>query len=190
MDTTSEDKNDDAPPKYEPPQPGSLYAAQYPPYANPQLQAQPGVYPPKGQNDAYPIHCQPVSYPVQGQAVFYPCQGQPTAYPSQGAFSQTTVIVQPQVIIRGQDYRYLQNPAHIVCQHCQEAVMTKLTYEAGLLTYSLCGLIICFGLCCGCCIIPFFMDGTKDVEHRCCRCDKVVGKYRPCSLWTNKYRIN
>ncbi|CAL1547857.1 unnamed protein product [Lymnaea stagnalis] len=189
METASVEKNDDAPPKYEPPQPGSLYAGAYPPYPNPQLQGQPGDYSPKGQTDVYlrqgqpgtyPIQCQPGVYPLQSQAGFYPCQGQPAAYPP--GFSQTTVIVQPQVIVRGEDYRFMQNPARIVCQHCQEAVTTKLTYEAGLLTYSLCGLIICFGLCCGCCLIPFFMDGTKDVEHRCCHCDKVVGKFRPCTI--------
>lgn len=56
------------------------------------------------------------------------------------------VVVQPQLMaINGGAYRYMQNPALIVCQHCQATVTTSLSYEVGLLTYAISGLMCLFG---------------------------------------------
>ena len=31
---------------------------------------------------------------------------------------------------------------------------------------------------CGCCVIPFFTDGTKIHSHHCPNCKQLVGQYR------------
>jgi lipopolysaccharide-induced tumor necrosis factor-alpha factor len=105
--------------------------------------------------------------------------GQPQPYPPPQGYSQTAVIIQqPQsMAISGATYRYSQYPALIICQHCQATVTTSMSYETGLLTWAVAGAICLFGFWLGCCLIPFCINATKDVEHSCPNCKHVVGKF-------------
>ncbi|BFZ16090.1 hypothetical protein BsWGS_19129 [Bradybaena similaris] len=99
---------------------------------------------------------------------------------AQPQYAHTTVVIQqPQSLaISSALYRYSQYPALIVCQHCQATVTTLIAYETGLLTWAIAGAICLFGLWLGCCLIPFCINATKDVEHRCPNCKNIVGKFR------------
>ena len=52
-------------------------------------------------------------------------------------------------------------PVTITCRHCQVTGPTKVDFSAGLMTWLICGGVSLFGLICGCCLVPFFMDSTK-----------------------------
>ncbi len=44
---------------------------------------------------------------------------------------------------------------------------------------------------CGCCVIPFFTDGTKVHHHHCPNCKQLVGQYRgsaSCAWWQKRKR--
>ncbi|KAK6973510.1 cell death-inducing p53-target protein 1 [Biomphalaria glabrata] len=117
----------------------------------------------------------PSGYPPSG----YPPAGAcPPPQGYQASAGQTTVIVQPMNMpLPGANFRFMQFPAYIVCQHCQATVTTSTEYTTGLLTWAVAGVICLFGLWLGCCLIPFCIDGTKDVIHRCPNCKQVVGKF-------------
>lgn len=56
--------------------------------------------------------------------------------------------------------------------------MTGQRFVNGMLTWLAVGGIAFFGGIFGCCLIPFCIDGCKDVEHVCPNCKAVVGVYR------------
>ncbi|XP_071100467.1 cell death-inducing p53-target protein 1 homolog [Haliotis cracherodii] len=139
---------------------------QPPPVAYPQ-----GAPPPYGQGP------QPQPYPQAG------------GYPQAGAYlqgqQQTTVVLQQPGYgigpVPGSAMRYRTAPALIICQHCNATVTTSMTYETGLLTWAAAGLICLFGCWLGCCLIPFCVDASKDVNHSCPNCQQIVGKFRQFS---------
>ncbi|KAH9490018.1 hypothetical protein Btru_045050 [Bulinus truncatus] len=140
----------------------------------------------KGYNEPPPKYEPPVAgYPTDPsqQPGMYPPGGSyppPGAYPQsyQGSAQTTVVVHQPSTMpLPSASYRYMQYPALIVCQHCQATVTTATEYQVGLLTWAIAGLICLFGLWLGCCLIPFCIDGTKDVLHRCPNCKQIVGKF-------------
>ncbi|GFO43730.1 hypothetical protein PoB_007023500 [Plakobranchus ocellatus] len=150
--------NADPPPKYEgnPPQAGYPAGEGQPPapvYPQHAYAPQPG-YPP-----------QPGHYPP------------PTAGYAQGVHS-TVIVQQGMGPLSGSTMRYNQSPALIVCQHCQATVTTSMDYKTGLLTWLIAGGACLMGCWLGCCLIPFCLDATKDVEHKCPNCKNVVGMFR------------
>jgi len=64
------------------------------------------------------------------------------------------------------------------CPHCNENIHTKTNYSSGLLTWLISGGCAFLGLICGCCLIPFYMDDCKDVEHYCPKCNGFLGVYK------------
>ncbi|KAG7491902.1 hypothetical protein MATL_G00008910 [Megalops atlanticus] len=56
------------------------------------------------------------------------------------------------------------------CNNCQQRVTTRVLYKAGTFSWVMCFVFIFFGLFCGCCLIPFFMDSFKDAHHSCPQC--------------------
>ncbi|CAG5129852.1 unnamed protein product, partial [Candidula unifasciata] len=79
-----------------------------------------------------------------------------------------------------ESYRYDHTPACVLCQHCGILVTTTITYESGLLTWSVSAMMCLTGCWFGCCLIPFCMRHTKDVVHTCPVCHTVLGVYRNC----------
>lgn len=113
--------------------------------------------------------------PPQGgypQAQPYPQGGYPPPQPGMVPPGQTTVVVTgaPLPIFRDQ-------PVRLKCGHCQADIVTSLTYESGALCWIICGVLLLFGLWLGCCLIPFCIDGCKDVIHTCPNCQQTVGKF-------------
>ncbi|XP_052232077.1 lipopolysaccharide-induced tumor necrosis factor-alpha factor homolog isoform X3 [Dreissena polymorpha] len=86
---------------------------------------------------------------------------------------QQTIYVQgPPIIIQ----IFRDTPVRIQCQYCQAEVFTATHHENGAVTWLAClGIMLVLPL--GCCLIPFFIDGTKDVVHTCPNCYQEVGKW-------------
>ncbi|XP_052232076.1 LITAF domain-containing protein-like isoform X2 [Dreissena polymorpha] len=92
---------------------------------------------------------------------------------SPGKSKQQTIYVQgPPIIIQ----IFRDTPVRIQCQYCQAEVFTATHHENGAVTWLAClGIMLVLPL--GCCLIPFFIDGTKDVVHTCPNCYQEVGKW-------------
>ncbi|XP_075687443.1 lipopolysaccharide-induced tumor necrosis factor-alpha factor homolog [Rhinoderma darwinii] len=72
----------------------------------------------------------------------------------------------------------VDSPSPTMCPSCHDNVVTRVTFHSGLLTWLLCMAIMCLGFVVGCCLIPFCMNATKDVDHFCPRCDCHIFKYK------------
>ncbi|XP_033751147.1 LITAF domain-containing protein-like isoform X15 [Pecten maximus] len=134
------------------------------------MSAPPPPYPGKGQEAGYPA--QPP--PPQGYGQPYgapPPAGQP-GYPQQQG--QTTVVVAQPAVTVVQQFR--ESPVHTRCPHCQAEVVTATQFETGSFTWIIC-LVLCIVGCIPCCIIPFCVDGCKDVIHTCPSCHQTISRY-------------
>ncbi|XP_030636167.1 lipopolysaccharide-induced tumor necrosis factor-alpha factor homolog [Chanos chanos] len=69
-------------------------------------------------------------------------------------------------------------PVQVVCPNCQQAVVTRVEFSSGLLTYLCCGGLFLCGFALGCCLIPFCVDRLRDAKHTCSNCKAVLGVYR------------
>ncbi|XP_052704954.1 lipopolysaccharide-induced tumor necrosis factor-alpha factor homolog [Crassostrea angulata] len=84
------------------------------------------------------------------------------------------IIIQPE----GRGRTPLQEwPVHTECPYCGGFILTSLEYETGTLTWIMCFFIMFIGLFLGCCLVPFCMDGCKDIAHICPDCKKEVGRF-------------
>ncbi|XP_033751099.1 cell death-inducing p53-target protein 1 homolog isoform X8 [Pecten maximus] len=151
------------------------------------MSAPPPPYPGKGQEAGYPAQPPPpqgygqpygapppAAYPAQpyGQpAQPYGQPGQP-GYPQQQG--QTTVVVAQPAVTVVQQFR--ESPVHTRCPHCQAEVVTATQFETGSFTWIIC-LVLCIVGCIPCCIIPFCVDGCKDVIHTCPSCHQTISRY-------------
>lgn len=111
-----------------------------------------------------------------------PQQGQPPsattpllAAPQQGMPPMTSMAV-PTVVVVGNMFR--ESPVACACPHCHSQIVTTTRFVNGSATFLAAAGIFIFGGVCGCCLIPFFIDGAKDCEHTCPACTRVVGIYR------------
>lgn len=69
------------------------------------------------------------------------------------------------------------DPAVVQCPYCGRSGPTITEHKSGLLAYLSCVGCIALGCVCGCCLIPFFLDPTRDVQHRCSSCRQVLVTY-------------
>ncbi|KAL3877769.1 hypothetical protein ACJMK2_035429 [Sinanodonta woodiana] len=146
---------------------------------------QPGTYlcaPAYGQPGA-PAYGQP-AYPQYGQPG-YP-QG---PYPQQPGYApqpgypqgpqihqgQTTVVVAQPTVAVVQQFR--ESPVHTRCPHCQADVVTGTMYETGTFAWIICVVLCLVGCDLGCCLIPFCVDGCKDVVHQCPNCRQQIARW-------------
>ncbi|XP_077129680.1 lipopolysaccharide-induced tumor necrosis factor-alpha factor homolog isoform X1 [Ranitomeya variabilis] len=74
--------------------------------------------------------------------------------------------------------RLVDSPSLTICPSCHENVTTRVSFNSGLFTWLLCVAIMFFGFVAGCCLIPFCINATKDVDHFCPRCDCRIFKYK------------
>ncbi|XP_020377021.1 lipopolysaccharide-induced tumor necrosis factor-alpha factor homolog [Rhincodon typus] len=132
--------------------------------------------PPPNYTDAM----QPPSYQAAADNLPYPAgspmggPGVPTApYPPQPAAAPIvvqTVYVQPRQLGF--------QPTQTTCASCNQLVLTRVVYSPGALTWLSCGGLFLVGCWLGCCLIPFCIDGLKDVEHFCPNCGANIGACR------------
>ena len=64
-------------------------------------------------------------------------------------------------------------PQHCVCPNCRANILTQLKYDSGVAAWLIAGGLCLFGLGCGCCLIPFCLDGNffliKALKYMCCQ---------------------
>lgn len=119
--------------------------------------------------------------PPPPAAGYQPMYGQPAAgyqpgyQPMTAGQSSVTVITQPGIMIAGQQFR--EHPVRTKCPACQAEVMTSTSFETGTFAWVIALVLCLFGLWLGCCLIPFCVDGCKDVVHSCPNCRHTIGKF-------------
>ncbi|XP_045921510.1 lipopolysaccharide-induced tumor necrosis factor-alpha factor homolog isoform X1 [Micropterus dolomieu] len=69
-------------------------------------------------------------------------------------------------------------PTVTTCKNCGQRIETRVVYQSGILAWIICGLCLVFGLWCGCCVIPFFVDRCKDAHHYCSKCNVSLGIHK------------
>eukprot|EP00026_Physarum_polycephalum_P019656 Phypoly_transcript_21775.p1 GENE.Phypoly_transcript_21775~~Phypoly_transcript_21775.p1 ORF type:complete len:180 (+),score=31.63 Phypoly_transcript_21775:30-569(+) len=143
-----------------------------PPQAYPPAQSYPPQYssPPPQQYGAQP-------YPPQYQAGYpYPQAGYQQPPAPVGVAPMGAPYGAPQVM--AQDIRFREIPVVCTCTFCGNNGPTRVEFVNGTLTWLAAGGICLIGCWLGCCLIPFAVDGCKDVEHHCGSCQRVIGVYR------------
>ncbi|XP_062303695.1 lipopolysaccharide-induced tumor necrosis factor-alpha factor homolog isoform X1 [Osmerus eperlanus] len=106
----------------------------------------------------------------------YPTQVHSQAYPP--AHSPISPIVSVQTIYMQPGVVYGHLPVHTHCPACAQMVVTRLEHNPGTMAWLTCAGLFIFGCIYGCCLIPFCLDGLKDVTHRCPNCSKPLGVYK------------
>ncbi|XP_052264491.1 lipopolysaccharide-induced tumor necrosis factor-alpha factor homolog isoform X5 [Dreissena polymorpha] len=153
-----------------PPYPGNEKGMPPPNPAYPQQAPGPAQYSQPGYAPQYGGYApQYGGYPQQGPG--HPQQGYPAQY---GQQATTVVVAQPAYTVV-QNFR--ESPVRIKCQFCQADIVTSTYYDTGTLTWIACFVIFIVGCWLGCCLIPFCLDGCKDVVHQCPNCNQQVGRY-------------
>lgn len=69
------------------------------------------------------------------------------------------------------------NSAVVHCPYCGRTGPTIIEYKSGLLAYLSCTGLVLGGCVCGCCVIPFCLNFTRDVQHRCSSCRQLLSTY-------------
>lgn len=105
---------------------------------------------------------------------------QPVGYPQAGGYQQqqqsnATVVVTGQPTVLMQQFR--ECPVRTTCPQCRADILTATYYETGTMTWLVAGILCFVGLFMGCCLIPFCIDGCKDVVHSCPSCRCTLGRY-------------
>ncbi|KAK1805259.1 hypothetical protein P4O66_019594 [Electrophorus voltai] len=151
-----------------------------PEYGPPPYEAtmQPGFVPPHVPGEG-PM---PMPHPQGG---FYPPPGH-YPHPMPGHFGPTpghtaTVIAPPGAattvtVLQGEMFQ--SAPVQTVCPHCQQAIITRISHDVGLMNTLFC--LFCFFVGCdlGCCLIPCLIDDLKDVTHTCPNCKGYIYTYK------------
>jgi len=96
----------------------------------------------------------------------------PPGVPVAGAPGVVVVTTQPMRI-------FTRHPTSVICQHCNQNVVTRTRSEVGMITWLSCGAMIIFGLWLGCCLIPFCIPDLQDTYHECPNCNNVIQVYKP-----------
>lgn len=139
-------------------------------------------YPPPaavpGTNSAPPQEyptAQPVSQPYPTAEAAAPPQymsaQQPQYAPQQPVFASQPAYQMPPLT----NYMLSTGPTSGQCPHCQQTITTNCSYKNGMATWLSCGGLCLFGCWLGCCLIPFCVDGLKDVTHHCPNCQRIIG---------------
>ncbi|KAM4765158.1 lipopolysaccharide-induced tumor necrosis factor-alpha factor isoform 1-T1 [Cyanocitta cristata] len=143
------------------------------PSGNPVPSAPPSYEEAVGINVNYP-HPYPIPGPGQkkpdGKGMNPPpYMGQPP--PANNPITVQTVYVQQPVL-------FYDRPVQMSCPSCNQVIVTRLSYDAGALTWLSCGGLCLLGCIAGCCLIPFCIDALKDVDHTCPKCSALLGSYK------------
>ncbi|XP_042248034.1 cell death-inducing p53-target protein 1-like [Thunnus albacares] len=160
---------DYGPPPYEAPHLGFL-----PPHV-PGEGPMPMPMPPPPQGGPYPPPPGHYPHPIPGQMGPGPSHfvhmGGHTATVLAPPGAATTVTV-----LQGEMFQ--TTPVQTVCPHCQQAIITRISHDVGLMNTLFC--LFCFFVGCdlGCCLIPCLIDDLKDVTHTCPYCKGYIYTYK------------
>jgi lipopolysaccharide-induced tumor necrosis factor-alpha factor len=145
---------------------------------------------PRGTEKPPPVYIPPSKQPVE--QIYLP----PVTRAAPAAETVATVVQTPYIQPRATFVSAVplqalnQGPAPVDCPVCGTRAMTTTTYEAGSTTQfvplpvwcfsmlknpSLWAVIVCFFTCLG--FIPYLLDGTKDVMHRCSNCGTLLARW-------------
>ncbi|KAG5280141.1 hypothetical protein AALO_G00085430 [Alosa alosa] len=122
------------------------------------------AYPPPFTQPAYPPQAYQQMHPQQSNAAG-------NAAGTSAVVSVQTVYVQPRMVFG--DF-----PVHVHCPVCAQMVLSRLCHSNGVLTWLTCFSLSLVGCIYGCCLIPFCVDGMKDVKHMCPNCNSLLGVYK------------
>ncbi|XP_062306474.1 cell death-inducing p53-target protein 1 [Osmerus eperlanus] len=145
------------------------------------------VHPPPGHFGPGPVQFGPgpVQFgPVPGQFGPGPGQFGPGFGPGPGHFYEghATTVLSPQAagarvtVLHGEIFQSL--PVQTVCSHCHQAIVTRISYDVGLMNTLFCLFCFCVGCDLGCCLIPCLIDDLKDVTHTCPNCKGHIYTYK------------
>ncbi|XP_026207184.1 uncharacterized protein LOC113156321 isoform X2 [Anabas testudineus] len=65
------------------------------------------------------------------------------------------------------------------CPSCEQIISTEIQPKVSEAMWLLCCLFSMMGCVAGCCLIPFFMDSMKKVDHQCPFCQTNIYTYQP-----------
>lgn len=160
-----------------------------PPYEGPQ----PGYLPPHVPGEGAMPMPMPMPMPVPQGGPHYPPP--PGHYPhpmpgpmgtSPGSFipmgcHTATVLAPPGAattvtVLQGEMFQ--TSPVQTICPHCQQAIVTRISHDIGLMNTLFC--LFCFFVGCdlGCCLVPCLIDDLKDVTHSCPSCKGYIYTYK------------
>uniref|UniRef100_A0A672QK05 Cell death-inducing p53-target protein 1 n=1 Tax=Sinocyclocheilus grahami TaxID=75366 RepID=A0A672QK05_SINGR len=142
------------PPEYGPP---PYEATLQPGFVPPHVPGEGGYYAPPG-HFPHPI----AEHYGPGPSHFAPGHTATVLAPP-GAATTTTVTV-----LQGEMFQAA--PVQTVCPHCQQPIITCISHDIGLTNTLICMFCFFVGCIAGCCVIPFCMDGCKDIVHKCPKC--------------------
>ncbi|XP_067284861.1 lipopolysaccharide-induced tumor necrosis factor-alpha factor homolog [Pseudorasbora parva] len=157
---------------------GTLETA--PPYPGPPVDygGKDATHNPGCHSSLYPnINMAYTSYPEPGVNPNYQGAPHPGMYPqatgpNPGMYPQTRTVTTSVIL---PSLREL--PGQTMCPHCKNQVITITEHYSGLMAWLACGCLALIG-CWPCCLVPFWMDSCKDVEHRCPNCNNILSVYR------------
>ncbi|KAL6457276.1 hypothetical protein MHYP_G00342390 [Metynnis hypsauchen] len=162
-----------------------------PEYGPPPYEAtmQPGFVPPHVPGEGHMPMPMPMPHPHGG---YYPPPGHyPHPIPAQfgpgpshygPAPGHTATVIAPPgaattvTVLQGEMFQ--SAPVQTVCPHCQQAIITRISHDVGLMNTLFC--LFCFFVGCdlGCCLIPCLIDDLKDVTHTCPNCKGYIYTYK------------
>ena len=65
----------------------------------------------------------------------------------------------------------------VQCPYCGRMGPTITEYVSGLMAWLGCIGLTAIGCVGGCCLIPFCVNSTRDVQHRCSSCRQILATY-------------
>ncbi|CAL8098236.1 unnamed protein product [Calicophoron daubneyi] len=86
------------------------------------------------------------------------------------------ITEQPSAVILSA--RFGPRPQKFMCSICLNKITTKVYYVNGVATWLGCAGIFLIGGVLGCCLIPFYVDSCKDVQHYCPICNTYFDTYK------------
>uniref|UniRef100_A0A915CZN3 LITAF domain-containing protein n=1 Tax=Ditylenchus dipsaci TaxID=166011 RepID=A0A915CZN3_9BILA len=70
------------------------------------------------------------------------------------------------------------SPVTTTCYRCNQVILSKVRYSAGLLTWILFVVCLFTGCWLGCCLIPFCLKTCSDCDHYCPHCQSHLANCR------------
>ncbi|XP_037620538.1 lipopolysaccharide-induced tumor necrosis factor-alpha factor homolog isoform X1 [Sebastes umbrosus] len=132
------------------------------------------------QRDAFPVLTVPTAVTPSSRnpgSIVHPLTQIGVTQPAGSRQTQPAVVVtQPQPVPISVTHLG-DSPGVVRCPHCQHVVTTKVTYVPGRAAWCTCVLISIMGMICGCCLIPFMIQGLQDAHHSCPNCRNQLHKY-------------